>query len=66
MTLWRKLIAGLMGLVILYLAVIGFMIISSERQVWIEHVCLETSNSLSQSIQLIDMRLKSFLDSITL
>ena len=55
-----------MGLVILYLAVIGFMIISSERQVWIEHVCLETSNSLSQSIQLIDVRLKSFLDSITL
>ncbi len=66
MTLWRRLIAGLLGLVIMYLAVIGFMIISSERQIGIEHVCIQTSNSLSQSVQLIEMRLKSFLDSITL
>ena len=66
MKLGRKLILGLIVLLILYASLFAGFSIQAQQNITVENIVTQTSNTLRQSVSLTDMKLNKLLSGISL
>ena len=66
MKLGRKLILGLIALLILYASLFAGFSMQAQENIIVENIVTQTSNTLRQSVLLTDMKLNKLLSGISL
>lgn len=66
MKLGKKLILGLIVLLILYASLFAGFSIQAQQNITVENIVTQTSNTLRQSVSLTDMKLNKLLSGISM